>query len=276
MLKFKRNFKLTIDDTKEELTFMPPLRIVFECSKGIYGSQGNMNLKIYNLTRSNATRFAKDPTDQKILNVTLEIGYQDDLQIVFKGFVYRGFVSKEGVDTAVNLQVIDGGSGLNDVESFVSATVGTKEQAFKTIVNAMPGVSIGKIAQQEPTVRAIVLCGNAVDCLKEQIDPEQNWFIDNGKLYVLGKNDVLSGYVPVVSPETGLENSPERENYLVNFSTRLNPALRVGGLCKLISTTAEYLNGVYKIQQIVIRGDNYGQEWGQLVTGIYGAQYKEL
>jgi hypothetical protein len=276
MLRFKRDFELTIADNKSSITIKPPIRISFEASKSLYRSANSINLQIFNLKKENRNIIVKDAEDRKFISINLKVGYQGSIETIYNGQIYRGYIAKQGNEILSIIQSLDGGYGLS--HGFANETVKTKNEAISAIANKMEGVTIAQITKQNNVVRPIVLVGNCGKLLQQQIDPNQAWMIDSGKLYALKQNEYIGNknLAPLVSAKTGLLNTPERENKLVQFETIMNPTLQVGGLCQLESTTADYLNGIYKIEQLVIRGDNYGQDWMQIVTCRLAEGYKQI
>jgi hypothetical protein len=108
------------------------------------------------------------------------------------------------------------------------------------------------------------------------VGPGETWYIDNEQLYVIKDNEVTSGLKPVVSAATGLISTPTRDSKLVTFETLMNPTVKIGGLANLKSSTAPHLDGIYKIETINYRGDNYGDEWSQSCTGTLAAEAKSI
>ncbi len=251
-----------------------PIRVQFEVSKGIYGSLNNMVCKIFNLERSHATLFIKDAEEQKKIKFTLSVGYQNELTTIFIGDIFRGFQSKQGNDVVVSCEVLDTGFGY--INGFVCANVETSQKVIDEIIKNTQGLSIGQITKMPELVRNKILVGNSGKLIQQLVDPTKNWFIDNGKLYIISQNEYLKGLTPIVTASTGLLNTPERENRLVSFETMLNPAIKLGGLCDLQSSTADYLNGVYRVEQVITRGDNYGQDWKQTIVGRIAQGFSEL
>jgi hypothetical protein len=137
----------------------------------------------------------------------------------------------------------------------------------------MPNTKKGKIGAQGDISRPKVLVGNSTATIQEMLDPDQRWFIDDERLNILGGDEVVSGYVPVVSAETGLIKTPEADKKEVTITTFLNPSIKVGGLYQLISVTAPHRNGVYKCKLITYSGDLDGSEWTQRVTGEIAQSY---
>lgn len=275
MLRFERDYKLIVSSPNISLEIKPPIRIAFEISKSIDGGLNNLNLQIFNLNEVNRQKIIKDPgiDPQNIVNISLEVGYKNSIGTVYSGTIFRAFLNKQGSDIVNSVESQDGLSGINN---FISKTVRGKDEAIKKIVDDMTGVNLGKITEQTKTIRPIVLVGTAGKLFQKHVDPDQYMNIESGFLSILRRSDYLQNIVPVVSARTGLINTPSRENMIVTFETQLNPALKLSERCKLESSFAKYLNGVYKIQQIIYKGDNYGQDWKQTITCILAEGFKAI
>jgi len=227
------------------------------------------------LKESNRLSMVKDAEDgTKRLPVALRVGYEGALQLLFKGTVHRGENFREGPDLITELECLDG--GFDYLNSFTSRTVRDKTKAIEAVLSDMPNTAKGKLTAQKALLRPRVLVGSPGRLFDQLVDPGETWFIDDEKLYIVKDGEVLSNYIPVVNAETGLLDTPTREQSRVTFSTLLNPALRIARLCKLESQSAPHLNGVYKVDSIGYDGDNYGANWSQTVVGLPAIGYEVL
>lgn len=273
-MRFDRNFILTVGLGSQAATIRPPMRVVFKIEKnGGSGGLNSANIQIYNLKDSTRSKLFKSKEEQTPLPVELQIGYGDDLGVIFRGSVQEGTLQRNGPDFISTLQCLDGGDTLY---SFTSATVRSKDAVFQAATKDMPRTKRGKITPQKEIIRPRILVGNSLQIITDNLNPGEKWFIDNEKLNILKDNEVLSSYIPVVSARTGLKNTPKIENLRVEFDTLMNPSLKIGHLCRLESLTAGKLNGIYKLDQMTYNGDNYGDIWGQTAQGLLTTDYKVI
>ena len=149
----------------------------------------------------------------------------------------------------------------------------SKSAAIDAVLGTMPNTAKGKIGTMGDLIRAKVLVGNSVAVTQEMLDVGQRWFIDDERLNVLGGNEIVSSFVPVISAETGLLNTPEADKKNVTLSTMLNPSVKIAGLFRLISVTAPHLNGIYKVSAITYSGDIDGNDWSQKISGTIAGDY---
>ena len=269
--RFNRDFRLVVQvSTGRAVEVVPPMKIAFEATKSIAGALNKMVIRVYNLKESNRLALVKDaerPGEQQPrIPIALSVGYKGSLQLLFKGTVHRGENSREGPDFITELECLDGGHAW--LNGFTSATVKGKDRAIEAIRQGLPEIGRGKITKQNPITRPRVLVGSSGKLLNEVINDDETWYIDEEKLYLVKGDEVVSRFIPVVNAQTGLLNTPTREQSKVTFDTLMNPTLRIGSRCQLQSSSAPHLDGVYRIETIEYKGDNYGSDWSQSVTGF--------
>ena len=252
MSRFNRDFQLTILD----VVVKPPLRIAFNATKSVSGGLNKMNLQVYNLKEANRLRIVKDAEESKRIPIELKVGYQGSLQTIFKGTVHRGSNDRQGANFISFFECLDG--GFDYLNSFTSRTVRGKQKAIASILSDMPNTSSGKITEQPALIRPKVLVGNSEKINKETI------------------REVVSSFIPVISAQTGLLNTPRRKAQEVTFETLMNPSIIIGGLVDLRSENAPHLNDIYKVRDVVFDGDYDGKNWAQSVTCFDAGDYKVL
>jgi len=272
-LRFDRNYELTIQTELERaIVVRPPFNIAFTADKSTDKSLNKMNIKVFGLSESNQNAVVKNAEDKKKFEIALKVGYQDSIETIFRGFINIGQRARENAELPLILECIDG--GFDARFSFTSKTIKSKS-AIDAILEDMPNTRRGKITPQKTLIRPRVLVGNSWDLIRRNVNDEQ-YFIDNGQLNIIKKNEVTNKFIPVVQASTGLISTPAQEESKVTFQTMMNPALKVGGLCELNAVTAPSLNGIYKINAIGYDGEYDGSRWTQTVTGILTKDYVVL
>lgn len=273
--RFNRDFSLSVEVSGgQAITVTPPLRVSFNASKAVSGGLNKLTVRLYNLRESNRLALAKDAEQQKRIPLSFSVGYSGNLQLLFKGTVHRGQNFRDGADLVTELECLDG--GYDFLNSFTSQTVRGKTKAVDAILKDMPNTKRGKFTEQQQLIRPKVLVGSSAKLIDELIGETETWYIDDERLFIVKQNDVVSSFIPVVSAETGLRDTPVREQSKVTFNTVLNPTLKLAGLCQLVSQLAPHLNGVYRIESMGYAGDNYGSDWGQAVTALPATGYNVL
>jgi hypothetical protein len=268
--RFGRDYELRAQILGGEVIVRPPMRIAFQGDKSIAGGLNKIQIKIYNLAEKKRLALVKDSEDSSVrIPLQLSVGYQGNRELIFKGTVHTGSNSRQGADMITTLDGLDG--GFDFLNSYTSRTVEGGRRAIDTCLKDMPNTQVGKITKRPTLTRPKVLVGNSAKLIEDTIGDGETWFIDDEQLFIMKDNEVVSRFIPVVSAETGLLNTPEREQKKVTFRTLMNPAVKIGRRVNLLSSTAPHLNGVYKIETISYQGDNYGDEWSQTCTGFLAA-----
>lgn len=275
-LRFDRTYELIVQPAnRPAISISPPIRCSYTITKSISGGLNSATIRVYNLSQDNRLSLAKDAEQfERRIPIMLRIGYADQLQLIFKGSVHRGLNSREGPDLITELQSLDG--GFDFLNSFTAKTVVGKTTAIDAILSDAPNTTRGKITEQPQLVRPKVLVGPSLKLVDELVHADETWYIDDEQLHIIKDDEVTSTYIPLVDAGTGLLNTPAREMSRITFETLINPTLRIGALCQLVSVSAPHLSGVYKIDTIRYNGDNYGSQWAQTCTGLLKTEYKTL
>lgn len=272
--KFNRYYELTVsfNDGRDNITIKPPLNIEFDAIKYDTGATSSAFVKIYNLNKDNQIQLQRNDNEiGKIITVELRVGYDNNnrksIQTLFKQVVLRGYTYRDGADYITALE-LNATTNILD-NAFVSVTVANQNQqvSFCTTELKKQDILKGYINKRPDTTRNVVTFGNAYDILFQQKAYNEKMYIDDGQVYILKDNQVIGNFVPVVSPETGLIDTPILQNNLINFTMILSPEIRVSRRFNVQSSVNENVNGVYKAIQIQYSGSYYGDNWKQTVTG---------
>jgi len=272
--RFSRKYVLVITTDGRNVVIKPPMQIVFEVTKSIRGGLNKMNIQITNLAENKRLSLVKDAEQRKIMPIGLSVGYQDRIELIFKGTIHTGSNSRQGPDLLTSLECLDGGEDF--LNSFTARTVEGGRRAIDAALEDMPNTETGKITDRPVLTRPKVLVGNSARLIDDMVGPGETWYIDNEQLFVIKDTEVTSGLKPVVSAETGLISTPTRDSSLVTFETLMNPTVKIGGLASLKSATAPHLDGIYRIETISYSGDTYGDAWTQTCTGTLAAEAKSI
>ena len=268
--RFNRTYTLEFDIGSRTEVIKPPLRISFEADKSIMGGLNKCRIQLYNIEERKRLALAKDAEQQgKRIPIRLSCGYQDRQELIFKGTIFTGGTERQGADLVTTIESQDG--GFDFTNSFTSRTVEGGKRAVDSVRQDMPNTDEGKITERPMLTRPKVLVGNSAQLIDEMVGPGETWYIEDERLYIIKDNEVTSRFIPVVSAATGLISTPTRSSQQVTFQTLINPTVKIGRRVKLESTTAPYMDGVYRIETITYSGDNYGDAWSQTCTGRLGA-----
>lgn len=273
-MRFDRDFELIIGLGSEAVIVRPPLRISFAGDKSIAGKLNKLNLQVYNLREDRRLRLVKDAEDRLYIPLELRVGYRDQLERIFRGSIHRSATVRDGVDFVTSIECLDG--GFDVINSYSSQTIDGGDY-IKQLLQDMPNTREGKLAPGRPLTRPRVVVGPTIDLVRSGLTPEEYAYIEDETLNIIRKqNQVIDDLVPLVSPRTGLINTPEREQKKVTFQTLMNPTVKIGRRVQLESVTAPHLNGIYKAETISYSGDNYGDDWSQTITGFLAQGFESI
>lgn len=303
METFYRDYRLTVGIGNQAVIIQPPITISFKGLETVdKKSLGKLSVSINGLKPSTRLQLLKSEDEEKYIPVRLEVGYDGKLRQVFQGSVKSGAVKREGATHIVSLECEDGGHDY--INAFTSRTVRGKDQVVDSVLQDMPNTKKGSVTKQQALIRPKVLVGSSSKILTDTLAPDESFFIKDERVHILKANEVTSGNIPVVNARSGLLNTPQATKISAQddggkkaktptnepdsdpagkkdtdsstlapqskgqlvFDTKLNPMLRIGGLCALESVTNPALNGVYKIYQIETSGQNNGAAWHQKVV----------
>ena len=300
---FYRDYRLTVGIGNQAVIIEPPITVSFKALETVdKKSLGKLSVSINGLKPSTRLQLLKSEDEEKYIPVRLEVGYDGKLRQVFQGSVKSGAVKREGAIHIVSLECEDGGHDY--INSFTSRTVRGKDQVVDSVLQDMPNTKKGSVTKQQALIRPKVLVGSSSKILTDMLAPDESFFIKDERIHILKANEVTSGNIPVVNARSGLLNTPQATKISAQddggkkaktptnepdtdpagnkstdsstlakqtkgqivFDTKLNPMLRIGGLCALESVTNPALDGVYKIYQIETSGQNNGAAWYQKVV----------
>lgn len=264
--RFGREYELIIKtNTGEAIVIRNPIRIQFDAVKSVDSGLNSCRVRIYNLSKDKRKKLVKDDTDTNTkLEFLLKAGY-NKIETLFKGFILECFSEKSGADIVTTISAMD---GLVDAQGSYTSTTVKKGDAINVILKDMPNTTRARISDRPVVNRAKVLVGNSLKLVENNLKDDETYYIDEGKLYIIKQNEVVSDIIPLVNASTGLLNTPTKKKYEVTFNTLLNPTIRIGCQVKLESIYAENLNGTYKVLTITYRGDSNGTDWSQEVICV--------
>lgn len=272
MSDFNRDYILTVTKGTREVTIKPPFRLQFQCNKSISGDGLNkLQCSVYGLREYTRQIFHKDNDKESLVKIELSVGYEGQIKLLFLGDLHRGSSLLTSNSYVTRFEAFDGGEDY--LNSYTAATVSGKQNAIETILQHMPNTEKGKITTLNDLVRPKVLMGASSKLIEDIKEDGEDFYIDNGKINIVKNDEVVGSYTPVVSAETGLLNTPEKEEEKVTFETMMNPFITIGGLLQLDSVVDKLLNGIYKVTDVTYSGDTRGSDWKQSVTCTLAPNY---
>ena len=147
MSKFNRKYRITIDmGDGEAIVIQPPFTISFSVNRSTSASINNMELSIYNLSKSVRDRiFADRFTKNLYRKIVFEGGYTE-LSILFSGNIFTANSAREGSDIITKIVARDGGFDIYNSRTSTTLSPGvTKKEAIISLINGFDNITQGKI-----------------------------------------------------------------------------------------------------------------------------------
>ncbi len=269
-LKFGRSYSISIGESNgNTLTVELPFTIEFDIQRNDLASSNIASFRIYNLSAKNRNLLRKDIQDVLVFRpVTMRAGYGLNNPVIFQGYVQQAWSVREGVNFITQIECFDGGQAFTTGQTSITATSGTPTAAvIDTLINSLPGTTVGAIGSFPDTIsRATPYNGSTTSILSDLTGG--GFFIDNGKGYALGPNEVVPGDIQVINSASGLLGTPIRENLNVRLTMLFEPKLRIAQQVKLQSITGENFNGSYKVFSISHKGTISESVCGDAITTV--------
>lgn len=276
--KLGRNYFLNVELSDGSiLQVYLPFTIEFNIIRKNLGSVNTCQIRIYNLSKKNRNLIRYDMSDySNVRKIQLYAGYGTNLPLIFTGNIIQAWSIREGVDFITTIESYDGGDGF--INGFIPGTATfpsgtTLQNIYKTLMSYMPNTTFGAIGPSfiyksgTSTLlvnsRSTSYSGDVGDVLRTITGGA--FFVDNGKTYILSNNECINGNVSIVNYQSGLLNTPLRENSIVTLDIIFEPGIVLGQYIELDTSTFEELNsnsinnnnnvnGFYKITSLTHRG----------------------
>lgn len=277
MRQYLRKVRLTLNGlviNPGEST-MRQLRIGFDVGKSLSSTPNDARIDIWNLSEGHRNAVGKELTD-----VMLEAGYAPpegggNVGVIFKGQIRDVEHKREGPDIVTTISCGDGDRAFRRATISKTFREGTPvkdvvEEIYKEL--EAEGVDRGewKFPDDVPDYkRPYSMCGN---CNRE-LDRlgrahKFYWSIQNGTMEVVPGNGYIGGVV-LLTPQSGLIDTPTITDNGVKVKALLNPEIRPGRRIQVKSETLEMnaQDDTFRVSAVVYRGDNYEGDFAVDITG---------
>ena len=246
------------------------LRVSFDIVKTLGKPSNNAKIKIYNLNESNKSILA---TKENLL-LKLEVGYGDNVDLLFIGDIVRSTTQRNGADFISTIEVADGDESLRKATLDKSYVAGTNEKTImEDALNAMKEtgqVIIGTIATIGDNIaqNGFSATGLASDIV-EGLAKKQNhdFSIQDNETQVLKVDEDTGEEAIVLTPSTGLIGSP-RIGLIGESATKTDgiefkaliqtTRFKPGRVAKIKSREVD---GFFKILKSKFTGDTHAPAW---------------
>lgn len=272
--QFGRIWRVTVDTLSSD-----DLDIAFKVARSLYARAGTAEITLFNLsedsralTRRWRSRTGTPPNDVvHRTRVRLEAGYvATGMSVLFQGNVRRVDTRREQPDWITKVTAGDGEESMRSARGSRSFGPNTRiEEVVRYAADAMsiglgnlPDALAGAALDQ---VGAILPGGTVVHGRVERAlhhllrSVGLEWSIQDGVLQVLPRGGALTRTAVLLSPDTGLIETPEVGlNRVVTCKALLQPDLVPGAQVRLES---EIVTGYYRVESTEYAGDTRGGDW---------------
>lgn len=280
--QYKRVYDLTIIPEDGEARIIKGLRINFEITKSILSFPNLCKLIIYNPNEDTLSSLQK-----KFTKIVLNVGYEGDVRLLFKGEIRNVSQNKNGVDRLITMFAGDGEKDWQNATFNRTFTENvTISSAIEDVLKTFKEVTIGSIEglpQVADKLRGQSLSGSSKDILDGFGDEYGfDWSIQDGEVVITPIDSPIQGDEAVlVNAATGMIGSPTVTEIGADVITLLNPRLLPNRAFKIESVNADIqlgnlffrnikktsAEGTYKIQEVIFKGDSRDGEWTSSVKG---------
>lgn len=270
------------------------LDCIFKVSRSVAARPGTCEVSLYNLSREQREQILALPRRRpfgsavQVANAgtILEVsaGYVgSERPIIFRGNLRRAFARRSHPDTWLELSGGDGEYAIRSARvrrAFAPDT--SVRDVLRGIAEAM-GVGVGNVDETSAGAslgdvgplyaHGHVVHGSAADALTSVCrSAGLEWSIQNGVLQLLPRGRAAARSAVLLSPDTGLINSPTKTGrHSAKAECLMVAGLAPGGLVELDSLV---LRGTYRVSRMEIAGDTRGSEWGASLDLVSLAYYE--
>lgn len=250
------------------------LKVAFDVSASISSAANSATIEIWNLNEGHRNAVGKE-----LDTVTLIAGYQSGTGIIFKGNLRDAEHRRDGMDIITTLKCGDGDKAFRRATISKTFEKGTSvEEVVEEIYSelAKEGIDRGewKFPDDMPKFkRPYSMCGS---CTREMDRLGRGrgfyWSSQNHAMEIIPGDGFIGGMY-LISPETGMIDSPTITDNGVKVSALLNPFIRPGHRIQVESQTTGMngANGVYRVSELAFSGDNRD---GDFRVDIHGEAVK--
>ncbi|MBC3540664.1 phage protein [Rufibacter sediminis] len=269
MTFYNRAASVDIELKTGEVLRVRDLRIEFQIEQTNNSTPNKAEIKITNL--SDVTR---SKMREKDALVRLFAGYEGDLGsvLLFVGNSQRIINSWDTPDIVTQIEAQDGQRSLRETRTSFSYGNNTPANVIVTRLANELGFPLRLNFDIKGSYQGYSFNGRAKDALDELTRRfGYKWSVVNGEIQIIPKDGNTGRAAVLLSPETGLVNTPERlidqegefDEALQNplewkITSLLNPRLTPGSLVDLVSKQAK---GLFKIEKVRHYGDTRGNDW---------------
>jgi hypothetical protein len=263
------------------------LRFTFKVTKNLAKEPNTAEVELWNLSEQTRAEM-----QDKVLRVTLEAGYGDDLSTVFVGDSRHVDSAPEGPDWKTKIELGDGERAYRHGRVRESFRAGARVTAvLQKVADSMQLDSTQVLGVDGLRGRQYVAGYVAHGRASRELDKilkgyGYEWSVQDGKLQVLAPEAATAESVVDLSAESGLVGSPtmntpsptqQLDPFTGKVKTRRGkPTLKARALLRpdikpgrrVLVTSVTGIHGLFKVTEAVHSGDTRGSDWYTDFEGV--------
>lgn len=208
------------------------LRIDFRLTKQTNSAPNFLDAKVYNLAPETMNKI------RQFKKVKLSAGYKSNFGLIFDGNVVLYISGKENaVDSVVQIIAGDQDIKINNSVALLSFDAGALESDQLKAALQHAKHEVGEIntgTESQPTLRSSHYLGTVSNFIRRITNAtDTDFYVDDGKAYVIPRSGYRKGEIVKLSPTTGLVGFPKVTPSGIEATCLLNPRLRIAGLVQI-------------------------------------------
>ena len=245
-MRFGRNYRLTIETNEGAVVIEPPFTIEFSLERSTLSSVNSMQLQIYNLAERNRSIIFQDRFRPKFYKrLILQAGYSQ-LHTIFRGNVFQATSKRSGADIITYIEARDGAFDASRAFTNKNINPETTQDVVDALVADLENIKLGKTGKEQGNFpRNVTLNGNTFELINKYTNDKA--YVDLEELNVLQDDEAIEGVLPLITSETGLLETPQREEAYLSIETIFRPEITVGQLLEVQSGVNSAYDGQYKV-----------------------------
>lgn len=264
-MAFGRIVELTIGLPGETGKLIKDLRISFFIQKTDKESANKAQIEIYNLSDTTALQIGKAKN-----TVILRAGYEDEggAKNLFFGQVSSALYTKAPPETKLEIAAFDGQSNIQEKNITVSYGPGTTVQIIFNDLLAAFGLPLtnASLILSGAYANGYAFVGKVKDAITEVLSfAGKTWTIQNLQLTVISPGESVERTGLLISPNTGLINTPEPlDDIDIDATQKVPKRYKIKSLLfpqmipgAEIQIQSSIVFGTFRVETVEFTGDNF-------------------
>lgn len=257
----QRRVALTVDTLR-----VVDLDLAFRVERDLKPEPNKAEIDVYNLAPSNRKKLEGLGNEAQVV---LSVGYGSGMSTIFRGDLKSALTMRDGTDLVTQIRAGDGQRARQTARVSRSFAPGTTVETVLRALTEELGVDSPAAAE---LARAVLETGRASfdggislsgDVASEltalTASSGLEWSIQDGRLQLLRRGQGLRHQAILLSPGTGLIDTPEIDDSgMLKARTLIIPDITPG---VRVRVDAEHVSGVFRVERTMHTGETSGEDW---------------